>query len=107
MPFLELGKLIFSFSAEPKIDLLNKGSTGSGSICGSDKFFFPLIEVATDECREMLQAITRQNNVANPYKINFEIIDKPVQGLRFMVTYDHEKVGMTYAIMESTGPISV
>jgi N-acetylmuramoyl-L-alanine amidase len=101
VPFLELGKLIFSFSAEPKIDLLNNGAIGSGKTW-KRTFFFPTTEVATDECREMLQSIA-QNKVHSFYKINFEIVDKPVKGLLFIVTYDHEKVGMTYAILESTG----
>jgi len=101
VPFLELGKLIFSFSAEPKMDLVNKGATGSGALW-QRTFFFPMVEVATDECKKMLQSITN-NNATNSYKITFEIVDKPIQGLRFMVAYDHEKVGMTYTIMESTG----
>ena len=101
VPFLELGKLIFSFSEEPVIDLLNSGSSASGNTV-QRTFFFPMTEIANDECRQMLQSIA-QNNAATSYKINFDVVDKPAPGLRFVVTYDHEKVGMTYATMESTG----
>lgn len=101
VPFLELGKVIFSFSAEPKVDVLNNSSAEHGNLW-QRTFFFPMTEIATAECREMLQAIA-QKKATTAYKINFETVDKPVQGLRFIVTYDHEKVGMTYAIMESTG----
>lgn len=101
VPFLELGKIIFSFAAEPKIDLVNNGLVASDKLL-QRIFFFPMTEVATVECKEMLQEIVK-NNGATPYKINFEIIEKPVLGLRFSVSYEHEKVGMTYAIMESVG----
>lgn len=101
VPFLELGKIIFSFSSEPKIDVLSNGVIGSGPLW-KRTFFFSATEVATDECREMLQSIER--NKAHPfYTINFEIVDNPVKGIRFTVTFDHEKVGMTYAILESAG----
>lgn len=99
VPFLELGKLIFSFASEPKIDLLNPAAR-SGNQC-QRTFFFPMMEVASSECKDMLHSIAR--TTISPYKISFDIIDKPVQGLRFTVTYDHGKVGMTYAVMESTG----
>jgi N-acetylmuramoyl-L-alanine amidase len=101
-PFLELGKIIFSFSSEPIIDLLDSQATGSGSMW-KKTFFFPVTEIASDECRQMLQAIA-QNKVDSFYKISFENIEKPTKGLRFVVTYDHEKVGMTYAVLESNGP---
>jgi N-acetylmuramoyl-L-alanine amidase len=102
IPFLELGKIIFSFSSEPTIDLLDSKAAGSGSLW-KKTFFFPMTEVATDECRQMLQAIA-QSEVNSFYRINFENIEKPAKGLRFIVTYDHEKVGMTYAVLESNGP---
>lgn len=100
VPFLELGKLIFSFSEEPKLDVLQNRSIGSGSMY-QRTFFLPMTEIASAECKEMLAAIERSTKT--PYKISFDVVEKPVAGLRFTVVYDHEKVGMTYAVMESTG----
>jgi N-acetylmuramoyl-L-alanine amidase len=100
VPFLELGKIIFNFSSEPQIDLVNNGVVGTGTFW-KRTFFFPATEVASDECKEMLQSIA-QNKANSFYRVEFEIVDKPVKGLRFIVTYDHEKVGMTYAVLEST-----
>lgn len=101
-PLLELGKIVLSFSDEPVMDLLDSGASGSGALW-KKTFFFPLTEIATDECRQMLQTVA-QNRAHSFYKISFENVEKPAKGLRFVVTYDHEKVGMTYAVLESSGP---
>jgi len=100
VPFLELGKLIFSFSEEPKLDVLQNRSIGPGPMY-QRTFFLPMTEIAGPECKEMLAAIERATKT--PYKVTFDVVEKPIAGLRFTVVYDHEKVGMTYAFMESTG----
>jgi N-acetylmuramoyl-L-alanine amidase len=100
VPFLELGKLVFSFSFEPVVDVVQNRSIGSGPMC-QRVFFLPLTEIASQECKDMLAAIERSTKT--PYRVSFDSVEKPVPGLRFTVVYDHEKVGVTYAIMESTG----
>ena len=47
----------------------------------------------------MLQAIA-QNKATLLIKLALRLL-KPIQGLRFIVTYDHEKVGISHAIVES------
>lgn len=100
VPFIELGKIVFSFASEPKIDLIAQEELKSGQI--KRTFLFPATEVANDECSQMLQAISlnRRNSF---YNVSFEVVDKPEKGIRFIVAYDRDKVGMTYAVLESQG----
>lgn len=93
--FLELGKIIFSFSREPVIEPVAMDEKKVGKL-KKKSLFFPLTTVANDECKQTLNALSRVRGTA--YKISFEMINK---GIRFTIAYNPEKIGITYSLVGS------
>lgn len=97
--FLELGKLILSFSHEPYVTVTNQ-KTNLPNDFRSRVFFFPGTSV-NNECREMIELIEKSKTPY--YHISFKLITSPVAGLALTVTYDYKKVGVTHCALEGTG----
>ncbi len=98
--FFELGKLILSFSGEPVIDLKNNPQSEESGIV-ERTFFFPATVVQDPECIQMVKNI--QSQQSPHYSIIFNAISKPAPTLQLIVRYDHEKVGLTYTVLEASG----
>lgn len=98
VPFLELGKLVLSFAREPDMEIVNGGLNGAML---KRTFNFSMTEIADAECRQMLQALASNQNKA--YRISYDIVEKPNPTLRLTVFYDHDKVGISHALVETGG----
>lgn len=98
--FFELGKLILSFSNEPVVDLKN-GPQPEEKGAVERIFYFPATMIQDPECTQMLKNIQSQQSPF--YSVKFNAAAKPVPGLQMIIRYDHDKVGLTYTVLEAPG----
>ncbi len=95
---LELGKLVFSFAREPRVDVSDEGPVGAETL-HRRIYFFPGVRAVNHECTRMLAALAHSRGSC--YKLTCDPVEYPVAGLRCIVSYDREKVGLMHTTMES------
>jgi len=101
VPFLELGKLILKFVQEPVIDpVACKQVSDHDDLC-ERSFFFPFTTVQEPDCAQMIKEI--QEKQSPFYSISFSKVEKPTPGVILTVRYPHEKIGLTYTVVDTPG----
>lgn len=97
--FLELGKLILSFSHEPHATIANQETNHPNEF--KSKTFFFSGTIINNECKEMMELIEKSKTPH--YRISFKFITGPNPGLALTIIYDYKKVGVTHCSLEGTG----
>lgn len=84
---LEIGSLVFYFDQEPQVKQL----TGNKN---QAIFFFPHVEISGSEVQTMLDAINASK--ANNYSVKLDRTKSPESGLKLIITYNPEFIGLSY-----------
>jgi N-acetylmuramoyl-L-alanine amidase len=94
---IDLGKVVFYFTQEPIVNPLPSGRDDNEQ---SMTFFFPTTK-ASEQARTMINGINK--NSSSLYRMHFELVSKPVQGIKFTIAFDPAKVGFSYETFDSIG----
>ena len=100
-PSVELGSVIFYFSKNPKVNSLSKRKTPSGQFIHT--FFFPSVQVKNRSVKQMIDVFNATRGQGSPYRVSVAVVEKPNPGIRFVITYDENKVNVAYDTFESIG----
>lgn len=96
---LEKGKVVFYFSKDPQIRLVQDKNLNAHK--KQMTFMFPMTEVKGKECMQMLQSLGFIDN--GFYSVVIDPSKTVSDGLQLSITYDPEKVEMTYDTFDSIG----
>lgn len=96
---IELGSLVCYFSTMPIINSLSKPQ--KNMLQENLVFFFPKTSIASSEAKNTIKKLHALDQAA--YKIRFEEVQIPTQGLKLSVSFDPQKVSMKYDLFDSIG----
>lgn len=92
---IDLGKVVFYFTQEPIVNPLPSAQDEQEH---SLTFFFPITQ-ASEQARSMIKGINK--GASSLYRIHFELVTKPVPGIKFTIAFDPAKVGFSYETFDS------
>ncbi len=95
-PQLELGNLVFYFARAPKIDIIPASRADD---LERRIFFFPYTQVKSGDVEKMISALN--GSLGSTYSVRIEIVNKPIEGVRLVVSYNPAEVDMSYDTFDS------
>jgi len=95
---IELDSVIFYFSHRPTVNTLSD-TTKNGY--RQLELFFPAIHLQTDEAKKMVSHINGMKD--DSYTVRIKQDSKPMQGVKVLISYDCQKVGMTHDSFDFIG----
>jgi hypothetical protein len=99
---IELGSLVLYFDQKPIINILPSMMHTQDVHAHTKKvFFLPKTSIQSGNCENMINLVHKALGPA--YHVQFSQEDKPVPGVKIVITYNEKIVGLSYDQFESIG----
>lgn len=88
---IEMGNLVLSFSQDPLVNLLSRGSLGTDN--QQVELFFPMADI---KARSIPCIACNHEKDGVLYNVQLIMVDKPIRGVKCTITYNQRKITLTY-----------